>query len=193
MIEEIKNLCPCFDIHPFDWFEDLFERSIDFLKPGAGHGVSSQVAIGPWRRSRKGTRIVPQARSSERRTGGDYPLSNHATRGNSGRWIVAEARLQVGPIREPPVPVGGNVRAHARVKRFPRAEGADSVDRPAAKNSPQHLLLEMERQRIGGRENKIVSRIKGRKSAVCIPVLEIEHGVWFLAGFTAGEGRFLVN
>ena len=42
MIEEIKNLCPCFDIHPFDWFEDLFERSIDLLKgldaPMAGHG-----------------------------------------------------------------------------------------------------------------------------------------------------------
>src|SRR6266852_7189565 len=63
LAEEIKNLRPELHVDPLGWFEVFVRGEIDIEKPGARDGVSSQVAIGPCRRPRKGAGIIPQARS----------------------------------------------------------------------------------------------------------------------------------
>src|SRR5579863_3895233 len=73
MVEEVEKLSPQLHIDPLAGFEDLGNRGIDFVIPGPRQGVSSQVAIGSWRRPRKGTRIVPQGRSSQRCSLGYFP------------------------------------------------------------------------------------------------------------------------
>ena len=50
LVEEVKNLRPELHINPVVWFEELVRRKIDIVKFGARHGISSQVAIGSWRR-----------------------------------------------------------------------------------------------------------------------------------------------
>src|SRR5438045_2771065 len=100
LVEDIKNLPPELHIDPVVWFEDLLTRKIDIVKPGPRDGVSSQVAIGAWRRPGKGARIVPKVRSSQLLSRG-YA---RATFCNSRRGIVAEARVQVGAVGRPPVP-----------------------------------------------------------------------------------------
>src|SRR6266446_5539857 len=132
MVEEVENLCPQLHIDPLVWFEDLVQRSIDTNKPGPDNGVSSQVAKGPWCRRRKGTRIKPPVRSPQRLSLGYFDSSQRAPCCNARRGIGAEARVQVGTVRRPPVPVLGNVRSHARGKRFPRTEDANSINPPAA-------------------------------------------------------------
>src|SRR5712691_8779467 len=162
MVEEVENLCPQLHIDPLAWFEDLVQRSIDSDKPGPGDGVSSQVAKGPWLRRRKGTRIIPPVRSPQRLSRGYFDSSQRAPCCNARRGIVTEARVQVGTVRRPPVPVLGNVRSHARGKRFPCAERANSIKLPAAQNRPHGFLLEFEWNGIGGGEDKIVSRVERR-------------------------------
>ena len=71
LAEEIKNLCPELHIDPLGWFEYLGQRSIGIEKSGPDERVSSQVAIGPWRRLRKGAWIVPQGLGSHRRSRSD--------------------------------------------------------------------------------------------------------------------------
>ena len=63
LVEEIKNLGPELYIDPIAWFEDLVRGKIEIEKPGPGERVSSQVAIGPGRRPRKGTGVIVQALS----------------------------------------------------------------------------------------------------------------------------------
>ena len=50
LVEEIKNLRPELHINPFAWFENLVRGEIDIHKIGTRDGVSSQVAVGSWRR-----------------------------------------------------------------------------------------------------------------------------------------------
>src|SRR5712692_5103824 len=63
LAEQIKNLRPELHSDTLGWFEVLVRGKIGIEKPGPRDGVSSQVAIGPCRRPRKGARIIPQARS----------------------------------------------------------------------------------------------------------------------------------
>ncbi len=63
LVEDIENLRPQLHIDPVVWFEYLVRGKIDIVKPRPREGVSSQVAIGSWRRPRKGTGVIPQARS----------------------------------------------------------------------------------------------------------------------------------
>ena len=65
LVEQIKNLRPELQIHPLGYFEDLLRRKIDIVKRWSRDGVSSQVAKSPWRRLGKGARIIPQVRSSQ--------------------------------------------------------------------------------------------------------------------------------
>src|ERR1700674_106827 len=98
------------------------------------------------------------------------------------RGIVAEARVQVGAVWHPPVPVCGTASSsHAPGKRFPCTERANSINRPAAQNHPQGFLLEAEWKGIGDRGDKVVSRVEGGTPPVAARVQEIEHRVWFLA------------
>src|SRR6266550_4288744 len=145
LVQEIKNLHPELQIDPVAFLEDLVRRKIDIVKSRPREGVSSQVAIGPGRRPRKGTRIIVQVRSSQLLSRG----YTRATRCNSRRGIAAEARVQVGTVRRPPVPVCGTVGSHARGKGFPCAERANSVHRPAFQNHPRGFLLEAEWNGIG--------------------------------------------
>src|SRR5437762_3041628 len=94
LVEDIKNLTPELHIEPVVWFEDLLPRKIDIVKPRSRDGVSSQVAIGPWRRPRKGTRVIPQVRSSQLLSRG----YTGAAFCNSRRGIVAVARVQVWTV-----------------------------------------------------------------------------------------------
>ena len=161
LVEEVENLSPGLHVDPLGWFEDLVRGKVYIHKVGPRNGVSSQVAIRSRRRPRKGAGIVPQIRSSQRCT-----LSYiAATRRNSVGGIGAEARVQVGAVRRPPVPVLGSVRSVAPGERFPRTECADSVDGPAAQNGRQRLLLEVKWERIGGSEDKVLSRVKRRSPA----------------------------
>src|SRR5215470_3692013 len=130
LVEEIKNLHPELHIDPVGFFEDLVRRKIDIVISGSRERVSSQVAIGPRRRPRKGTRIIVQVRSSQLLSRG----YTGATCGNSRRRIAAEAWIQVGTVRRPPVPVCGTVRSHAYAKGFPCAERANSINRPTFQN-----------------------------------------------------------
>src|SRR5215467_13565516 len=66
LVEEVENLSPRLHVDPLGWFEDLVRGKVDIHKVGPGNRVSSQVAIGPRRRPRKGARIVPQVGSSQR-------------------------------------------------------------------------------------------------------------------------------
>ena len=50
LVEEIKHLPAELHIDPVACLEDLLPGKIDIEKPGPREGVSSQVAIGPWRR-----------------------------------------------------------------------------------------------------------------------------------------------
>src|SRR5207247_6777499 len=199
-VEEIKNLGPELHIDPVAWFEDLLCGKIEIKKPGPRERVSSQVAIGPWRRPRKGAGVIVQALSvrspghSQRRPWGHsivapriwarniarYPIKVAPWAG-SRRGIVAEARVQAGTVRRPPVPVRGTVRSIAHGKRFPRAEDANSINPPAAQNRTHHFLLEAEWKGIGGREDEIVSRVEGGARPVEARVQEIEPSVGFLA------------
>src|SRR5258708_1077969 len=105
MVENVENLRPELHIDPLAWLEELGQRSIEIVKPGPREGVSSQVAIGPFVRQRKGARIKPQARRRPDRPREYYASIQRATRGDSRRGIVAEARVQVGTVWGPPVPV----------------------------------------------------------------------------------------
>src|SRR5215472_10671170 len=109
LVEEVENLSPGLHVDPLGWFEDLVRGKVDIHKVGARNRVSSQVAIGSRRRPRKGAGIVPQIRSSQGRTLSYFA----ATCRNSVGGIGVEARVQVGTVRRPPVPVLGNVRSHA--------------------------------------------------------------------------------
>src|SRR6266568_4137324 len=117
-VEEIKNLGPELHIDPVAWFEDLLRGKIEIEKPGPREGVSSQVAIGPGRRPRKGTGVKVQALSPRSpglpqrcpwghsivalriwaRNIARYPIKVAPCAG-SRRRIVAEARVQVGAVR----------------------------------------------------------------------------------------------
>ena len=200
LVEEIKNLGPELHIDPVAWFEDLLSGKIEIEKPGPREGVSSQVAIGPGQRLRKGTGVIVQALSPRSpghpqrcpwghsivapriwaRHIARYPIKVVPWAG-SRRGIVAEARVQAGTVRRPPVPVRGTVRSIAHGKRFPRAEDADSINPPAAQNRTHHFLLEAEWKGIGGREDEIVSRVEGGARPVEARIQEIEPGVGFLA------------
>src|SRR6266849_3657939 len=103
------------------------------------------------------------------------------------RGIGAEARVQVGAVRRPPVSVCGTVRSHAPGKRFPCTERANSIHRPPAQNRTNHFLLEFKWKRICGGEDNILSRVEGGTRPVAGRVQEIEPGVWFLARFAAGD------
>ena len=177
LVEEIKNLHPELHIDPVAFFEDLVRRKVDIVKPGPPEGVSSQVAIGPGRRPRKGTRIIVQVRSSQLLSRG----YTRATCCNSRRGIAAEARVQVGTVRRPPVPVCGTVRSHARGKGFPCAERANSINRPAIQNHPYGFLLEAEWKGVGASEDKIVSRVEGGRP---VPT---EYSVRVVAVAVAGQ------
>src|SRR5207245_8724689 len=119
--------------------------SIDSDKPRPSEGVSSHVAEGPWCRRRKSTRIKPPVLSPQRLSRRYFDPSQCASCGNSRREIGADkARVQVGTVRRPPVPVLGNVRSHARRKRFPCTERANSIKLPAAQNRPHGFVLEFE-------------------------------------------------
>src|ERR1700704_2849446 len=183
LVEEIENLHPELQIDPVAFFEDLVRRKIDIVKSGPREGVSSQVAIGPGRRPRKGTRIIVQLRSSQLLPRG----YTRATCCHSRRGIAAEARVQVGTVRRPPVPVCGTVRSHAHGKGFPCAERANSIDRPAFQNHPYGFLLDAEWNGIGASEDEIVSPVEGGRPPVEARVQEIEHRVWFLACFAASD------
>ena len=65
LVEEIKNLHSELQIDPVAFFEDLVRRKIDIVKPWSRDGVSSQVAIGPRRWLREGTRVIPQVWRSQ--------------------------------------------------------------------------------------------------------------------------------
>src|SRR5262245_6986490 len=109
LVQEIKNLSPELHTEPVAWFEDLLTRKIDIVKPWPRNRVSSQVAISPGRRPRKGARIEPQIGSSQL-------LScsyTGATFCNSRRGIVAIAGIEVWPVGRPPVPVLGTVISDA--------------------------------------------------------------------------------
>ena len=80
-VEEIKNLGPELHIDPVAWFEDLLCGKIEIKKPGPRERVSSQVAIGPERRPRKGTGVIVQALSQRG--------SGHPQRRPWGHSIVA--------------------------------------------------------------------------------------------------------
>src|SRR5213593_2157293 len=114
LVEEIKNLRPELQTDPVAWFEDLVRGKIEIEKTGPRDGVSSQVAIGPSRRRRKGTRVIPQLWGSQLLSGG----YTRATCCHSRCGIVAEARVQVGTVWRPPVPVCRTVLSHAPGKRF---------------------------------------------------------------------------
>ena len=59
LVEEIENLRPELHIDPLGGLEGLRQRSIGIEKPWPRESISPQVAIGPWRRPRKGARIEP--------------------------------------------------------------------------------------------------------------------------------------
>jgi hypothetical protein len=94
--------------------------------------------------------------------------------------IVAEARVQVGTVRRPPIPICGTVKIHRRGKRRARAERADSIDDPAAENPRDGFPLEVKGNGIGGSQDKILLRIEGGTRIVAAQVLEIEHRDRFL-------------
>src|SRR5258705_6738461 len=177
LVEDIKNLHAELQIDPVAFLEDLVRRKIDIVKSGPREGVSSQVAIGPGCRPRKSTRIIVEVRSSQLLSRG----YTRATCCHSRRGIAAEARVQVGTVRRPPVPVCGTVRSHSRGKGLPCAERANSINRPAFQKHPHGFLLDAEWKRIGASEDKIVSRVEGGRPPVEARVQEIEHRVWFLA------------
>src|SRR5262245_5100739 len=183
LVEEIKNLPSELHRQPLAWFEDLLARKIDIEKPGPRDGISSQVAIGPWRRPRKSTRIKPKVWSSQLLSGSH----TRTTFCNSRRGIVAEAWVQVGTVGRPPVPIRRPVRSVATGQRFPCTERADSINGPAAQNRSHGSLLEAEWNGISGGEDKIVPGVEGGTPPVAALVQEIHHSVWFLACFAAGD------
>src|SRR2546425_888004 len=200
LVQEIKNLGPELHMDPVAWFEDLLRGKIEIEKPGPRERVSSQVAIGPGQRPRKGTGVIVQALIARSpglpqrcpwghsivalriwaRHIARYRIKVAPCAGSRG-GIVAEARVQAGTVRRPPVPVLGTVRSIAHGKRFPRTEDANSVNPPAAQNRTHHFLLEAEWKGIGGREDEIVSRVEGGARPVEARVQEIEPSVGFLA------------
>src|SRR5690242_21778399 len=97
------------------------------------------------------------------------------------RGIVAEARVEVGAVWRPPVPVCGIVGSEAPGKRFPCTERGNSIHRPAARNQLQSFVLETEGERVGDRGDKILSGVEGGAPPVAAWVQEIEQRVWFLA------------
>ena len=177
LIEQVKNLRAELHIDLLGCLEVLMSRKIDINKIGARHGVSSQVPIGSWRRSRECTRIEPQVRSSQLLSRG-YA---RATFRNARRGIVAESGVQIGTVRRPSVPVFGIVRAVTAGKRFPRTERPNSIKCPAAQNRSQGFPLEADGQGKGDRGDKIVSRVEGGTPPVAARVKEIHHRVGFLA------------
>src|SRR2546427_9652042 len=118
LVEEIKNLGPELYIDPVAWFEDLVRGKIEIKKPGPRERVSSQVAIRPGQRPRKGTGVIVQALSPRSpglpqrcpwghsicalriwaRNIACYRIKVAPCAG-SRRGIVAEARVQVGAVR----------------------------------------------------------------------------------------------
>src|SRR5262249_32630715 len=142
-------------------------------------------------RSRKRARVKPQVRSSQllsRDVG-----KCRASGGDSLCGIVAEAGVQVGTVRRPPVAVSGTVIPHAPRERFSCTERANPVNRPAAQYCRQSFVLEADWDGVGDRGNKIVSGVERGTSPVPAWVKEIHDRVGFLARFTPGESGFGVE
>src|SRR5215471_3286204 len=99
LVEEIEDLRPELHIDTLTGFEVLVSGKIEIVEAWPGHGVSSEVAISPWRGPGKRARVIPQVRSPQLKTGRYCGSTRrNATFCNSRRGIVAVAGIQVWTV-----------------------------------------------------------------------------------------------
>ena len=173
VVQDIKNFCPELHAHGLAWFESLLQRNVDVGKSRSRDCISSEVAIGPWRRQRKSARIIEQLRRAQRLSCG-YTC---APCRNSVCGIAAESRIQVRTIGRPPVTVSGTIESHGRRERRSRSQRGDSVGGPAAQNQAERFLLKAEWKRIRRGSDKTLSRVVRRTRIIAAQIQVVERVV----------------